>query len=180
MPLLPTTGWKNFPSACLPPGFCYGSINEHIISTATLTSLGQNASDSEEDSNITDFHTSKPMLKGRQFFNSGHVKNMKHQQKGSYQFFKCHVMASYSIQTIYNVTLTLHSQTGKVMDASCDCKASAMRRCNHVAALLFALEDYVIHYGQTVASTSQICTWNVGKKINVTLRHAQMLHIAKN
>jgi len=104
IPLLPTTGWRNFPSACLPPSFCYGSIYEHIISTATQTSLGQNFSDSEEDNNITDFHISKPMLKGRQFFNSGHVKNIKHQQKGSYQFFKCHVMASYSIQTIYNVT----------------------------------------------------------------------------
>jgi len=103
------------------------------MSTATHTSLGHNASDSEEDNNITDFHTSKHMLKGRQFFNSGYVKNIKHQQKGSYQFFNCHVMASYSIQTIYNVTLTLQSQTGKVMDASYNCCCSAFclgRLCN--------------------------------------------------
>ena len=35
IPLLPVTGWKKFPSGKIPKDFCYGTIYEHIISSAT-------------------------------------------------------------------------------------------------------------------------------------------------
>ena len=61
----------------------------------------------------------------------------------------------------------VHSGSLVVSGASCDCKASAsaMGRCNHIAAVLFALEDYILEYGYTAPScTSQVCQWNVGRK----------------
>ncbi|KAL5008417.1 hypothetical protein ScPMuIL_013998 [Solemya velum] len=55
--------------------------------------------------------------------------------------------------------------TASVVGASCDCKASAMGRCNHVAALLFALEDFTVQFGfEGLACTSDVCKWNVGRK----------------
>ena len=46
-----------------------------------------------------------------------------------------------------------------------DCKASALRRCAHVAALLLKLSDAVHDKGSTIKpSKSQPCTWNRGKK----------------
>ena len=40
-----------------------------------------------------------------------------------------------------------------------------MGRCSHVAALLFALEDYIIQFGHEPPScTSKLCGWNIGRK----------------
>ncbi|XP_056023104.1 uncharacterized protein LOC130046326 isoform X2 [Ostrea edulis] len=141
IPLLPTSGWQKFPSGNIPKGFCYGRIYEHIILTAKVYEKKSktSTSDSESEDNLTDFNTSKPMVKGRQYFASGHVKDIKSIAKGS--------------------------PSGKILDASCDCKASAMGRCNHIASLLFALEDYTLQFGYDPdACTSKLCTWNVGRK----------------
>lgn len=162
VPIFPTSGWQNFPAYDLPKGFCYGAIYDHIIASAQIVQIGE--SDSESEMGITDFNTTKPMLKGRQYFTSGHVKNIKHQIKDKFHFIKCNVMASYTMKTNYNVCITLTSTSGKVMDAACDCKASAMGRCNHIAALLFAIEDYIMKFGHQVAPTSKLCTWNTGRK----------------
>ena len=65
---------------------------------------------------------------------------------------------------LYHVSVTIDSE-GVVVDGSCECKASAMGRCSHVAALLFALEDYTLNFGhEPVSCTSKLCQWNVGRK----------------
>ena len=71
VPLLPTVGWKKFPSQSIPKGFSYGTIYEHVISTAAV----YDSNDGKADS-LSDFSTSKPMLKGRKYFLSGHVKGI--------------------------------------------------------------------------------------------------------
>ena len=50
------------------------------------------------------------------------------------------MMASFRSNVFYDVTVTL---SGFVRDASCTCVAFAMGRCSHVAALLYALVDYI-------------------------------------
>lgn len=158
VPILPVAGWNTFPSCRIPESFCYGIIHEHIIETAVLY-------DSDGDQNITDFGTSKPMAKGRQYFTSGHVKNIQDTAQHNYYFLKSTVMSSYDTKKVRNVSLTLDMSTAKVMDASCDCEASSMSRCNHVAALLFALEDYTLNFGyEPPSKTSQLCGWNKGRK----------------
>lgn len=159
VPVLPVVGWKEFPSVKVPSDYSYGTIYEHIITNAKLSGL-----DGDPDI-TTDFNTTKPMMKGRQFFLSGHVKYVEDCSKNGYYFLKSKVMASYSISTTYNVSITLRNTDSTIVDASCDCKASTMGRCNHVAALLFALEDYTVQFGFDIpACTSLLCSWNVGRK----------------
>lgn len=110
------------------------------------------------------------MKKGRYFFLKGHVENMLDKYKNECYFLKSTVMARYEVK-MYHVTITFDIKVGKVLDTSCDCRASAMCRCNHLAALLFALEDYVIQFGNDPPSyTSKLCQWNVGRKTKRTTK----------
>lgn len=112
------------------------------------------------------------MLKGHQYFVSGHVEILQDNFESDQYFLKSSVMASFTQQVFYNESKTLATPSGKVLDASCDCKAAAM--CNHLASSLFDLEDYTIQFGyELTASTSQFCKWNLGKK---TKQHPQPCH----
>ena len=83
--VLTILGWNKFPSGVIPKDFCYGNIDEHIIATAKL----HNAHDGKVDmENTTDFNTSKPMTKGRQYFLSGHVTNLQDTRKDNISFIK--------------------------------------------------------------------------------------------
>lgn len=158
IPVLPLTGWKKFPSGKIPNSFCYGTIYEHIIASCKLKGVDGNPDIT------TDVNTTKPMKKGREFYLSGHVKNIKDCWINNHYFVKSVVQASYSEEN-RNVTLTMRGDDAFVLDASCDCKSSEMGRCNHVAALLFAIEDFTLQFGyETPACTSVLCTWNVGRK----------------
>lgn len=44
-----------------------------------------------------------------------------------------------------------------------------MGRCSHVAALLFAIDDYVANFGtEQVTCTQKVCEWNKGRRKNKT------------
>ena len=64
------------------------------------------------------------------------------------------------------VSTTISNLSGYVKGASCNCRASAIRRCAHVSALLLMLSDYVKENGCNVVipSTSLPCEWNKGQK----------------
>ena len=64
------------------------------------------------------------------------------------------------------VETALSCLSGSVRFGRCDCKASALGRCVHVAAVLLSLNEFLKTYDQTlvIPSTSKPCTWNVGKK----------------
>ncbi|XP_062614630.1 uncharacterized protein LOC134276383 [Saccostrea cucullata] len=158
----PVVGWKVFPSTNLPQYFNEGHIHHYIIESVQLVDKPGNDS-GEED--IDDLHTSKPLKKGKQYFKSGHVCNLKDFKSGNVYFLKASVMATYRINISYNVTVTMSTETGFVQDASCTYIASSMGRCSHVAAVLFALLDYCQQYGhEPAACTSKKCEWNVGRK----------------
>ena len=173
VPYLPYSGWANFPSVNIPEHFNMGNIHHHIVESVQFVGSVSHI-DSGDDEDIEDLHTSKPMKKGKIYFKSGHVQNMKDCQKKDHYFVKAKVMASYKVDVFYDTTVTLSSQSGFVKDASCNCVASGMGRCNHVAALLFAILDYIERYGhEPAASTSLKCTWNVGRKRKKNPQKAQ-------
>lgn len=173
VPYLPYSGWRNFPSINIPIHFNMGHIHHHIVESVQFVGSVSQV-DSGDDEDIEDLHTSKPMKKGRIYFKSGHVQNMKDCRKNEHYFIKAKVMASYKVDVFYDTTVTLSSQSGFVKDASCNCVASGMGRCNHVAALLFAMLDYMERYGhEPAASTSMKCTWNVGRKRKKNPQKAQ-------
>ena len=65
----------------------------------------------------------------------------------------------------YPVQVMILRDTGKIILGTCGCKASALDRCSHVTALLYALEDFVKKFGRNnIPRTSKACTWNQGRK----------------
>ena len=64
----------------------------------------------------------------------------------------------------YNVQVTVSVYSGFVLHTSCECKSSALVRCSQVGALLVAVNDYLLTFGQDKACTSKPCEWNLGKK----------------
>ena len=69
----PIFGWKSFPSTNLPKHFNEGHIHHYIIESVQMIQDGKTSQESDEEQDITDLHTSKPLRKGKQFFTSGHV-----------------------------------------------------------------------------------------------------------
>eukprot|EP00795_Rhopilema_esculentum_P005751 gene5751-11021_t len=65
-----------------------------------------------------------------------------------------------------NVVIGLSSISGSVQLAKCNCKASALARCAHTAALLLKITDFAKNNGYTVISpsTSKSCVWKTGEK----------------
>ena len=112
--------------------------------------------------------TAKPLVKGYNFFKSGHVLSIKCKEFDGKFYVKSHVLPSMKKTTSYNCWIVLRKD-GMVMSAYDGCPAGIDRRCNHVTATLFALEEFhkqetTIPLGTGVSSTSRPCTWNVPRK----------------
>lgn len=74
-------------------------------------------------------------------------------------------MASYRVDTFYSVMVAVSFNSRFTKDASYTCMVSGMGRCNHVAAVLYALLDYIQTFGiENETCTSQTCKWNMGRK----------------
>ena len=168
----------------IPPNFNEGHIYHHIVESVQNVDINLQYdcnSDSEVDdgnneNDAKDLHTSKPLRKGKTYFTSGHVNSIKDQRSQDFYFIKCKVMSSYKPTMSYDVTCTMSNVTGFIKDSSCHCKASAMGRCNHVTALLFAILDYIAKHGPgPTACTSTQQTWNMGRKKK---KNPQALHKA--
>ncbi|KAK7092350.1 hypothetical protein V1264_008104 [Littorina saxatilis] len=67
-PVPPVTGWAVFPSTKIPKYFNKGQIFHYIVESATFA-------DSTVDMPV-DIKTEKPLKRGKQFFESGHVQDM--------------------------------------------------------------------------------------------------------
>lgn len=164
---IPQSGWKQFPSDDIPKMFNYGHIYHHIIESPQFSRTDHvqlSECDSEAEDDSLDVGTEKPMRKGMVFFKSGHVQSMMNCVNED-NFYLCKCMSSFTPKTTYNVCVSLSKDSGFVKGASCNCKASALGRCNHVAALLFAILDWTKkRTSDQPACTSVLCEWNKGRK----------------
>ncbi|KAJ8300509.1 LOW QUALITY PROTEIN: hypothetical protein KUTeg_022028 [Tegillarca granosa] len=147
--------WNLFPSVNLPNHFNHGQIHHHIVESVQFIN---NNELSDEDDDIDDLHTAKPMKKGKDFFKSGHVQAMKDCERNGKYFLKAKVMASYNAGAFYDTNVQISKESGFMRHS---CVASCMGHCSHVSALLFALEDFIENYGTDC--TSRKCEWNKGR-----------------
>jgi len=164
-PYVPITGWKPIASSKqMPPAmFNEGHIYHYIIEQAEQTASVTDSEASGEDDDAADSATAKPLRRGRTYFSSGHVQDLfvcDTVSTGDYFFLKGRVRQSMG-DGMYNVTMTLSLNSGFIVDATCDCKASALGRCSHVTGVMFALIDFKANGS---SCTSQKCEWNVGRK----------------
>ena len=176
VPLLPYSGWKNFPGYPddIPKHFNRGHIHHHIVESVQFLNAEAACNESDSDSDIEDLHTAKPLKRGETYLKSKNILKVQDCAKSGHYFLKAKIKASYS-STIYDVTASLSQVSGFVRDASCTCKSSAMSRCSHVTALLLALEDHVSQTSSDISCTSVPCTWNRGRQNQKTPRRVQEL-----
>ena len=65
-----------------------------------------------------------------------------------------------------NVSMMLSNVSGYVKHASCDCKASLLRRCAHIAAVLLKLSGTSTAEKNIITpSASKPCIWIRGKNV---------------
>ena len=84
--------------------------------------------------------------------------------EGKHYCVRSVVLASYK-KDKYDVSFMIHKDSGKVCDAKCHCKLSAMGRCSHLSALLYAILDFKTKSEtENLSCTSKLCTWNTGRK----------------
>jgi len=110
--------------------------------------------------------TAKPLVKGYNFYKSGHVLTIKPCKKDHSAFVKSQVLPSMKKTAAYTCFIILRRQ-GLVQRAFCGCPAGVDGRCNHVVATLFPMEVFCKSRAETetaTACTSQPCKWNVSRK----------------
>lgn len=116
--------------------------------------------------------TEKPIVKGYNFYKSGHVFQIFSKKEQHKHYILSKVLPSMKKGKIYTVKIILGSN-GDISNAFCCCPAGVDGRCNHLAATLFALEDKTATENGMVAAkvqsrtpenipcTSKPCKWNV-------------------
>ena len=108
------------------------------------------------------FSSFKGVDKGYKFFKDGHVQKIELVTQENFSFVRCNVLPSMKKDAIYRCKLCLRPD-GMVNLALCTCTAGLGGVCNHIAALLYALEEYVrIGLREEVddSPTSRLCRWN--------------------
>ena len=128
----------------------------------------EDSSEEESDENeaAEDTITEKPLRKGDRLWKSEFIDYVHDNEDNRDYYVPAHVHHSMKNDLPLAVHITLSKATGYVKKVTCSCKARALNRCAHVAAVLLILDDYVKTNGHIVnePSTSQPCVWNKGKK----------------
>ncbi len=152
--------WKPFPTNKIPTNFNAGTIYHHLIESVQFV----DSATGETDRPYEDLHTAKPLKRGKQYYNSRNVSGMQDCVNNGNYCVKATVAPS-MMSGQYIVHVVLSSQSGFVKNATCQCRASAMGRCSHVAAVLYAVLDNLENsVNDTAACTSKPCVWAQGKK----------------
>ena len=150
---LPICGWKKFPSQNIPDSFNKGHIHFYMYESARI--IGQNGNDCD-----INYATSKPFDRAEQYISSEYITAVQDVSTKDCYFVKANIKSSFC-DKYHFVHVTISKASGGVLDASCSCKASAMGRCSHVAALLKCIVDHVEQNGYELsACTSLPCKWN--------------------
>ena len=164
----PNDGWTTFPTVDIPNMFNYGSVYYYLIESIAQFGQENHSGSNEEGSDTENSYaaTEKPLRKGRKLLESEFIEDAQDNNTETHYFLRAHVQHSMKNEYPLDVMVALSKFSDFVVKASCNCKASALNRCAHVAALLLKLEEYTKKNGHrvTTPSTSKSCTWNRGKK----------------
>ena len=100
-------------------------------------------------------------MKTVKYFKEGYVKNLKMLSQPHHWYISSETKASMK-QVHYHVEICLNSATADVLAAQCSCPAGEWpsAACSHVAATLFAVEDYVVHLKDPGSCTSRLQQWH--------------------
>lgn len=128
-------------------------------------------------------------LKAYKYFAEGYVQKIGHSVvdgEDAY-YIKAEVMASMTHRA-YPTFVCLDRRTGDPIGASCACVAGKGEACSHVAALLFAVEDFIanglnqqsgLSEVEQKSVTDRLCQWNRPAKRNVEPQTIHTIRIVK-
>ena len=125
----------------------------------------------EESDAKKQLSTAKPLVKGYNFFKSGHVLSIKCRESDGKFYVKSQVLPSMKKTVLYNCFIVFNKD-GSVVTAYDGCPAGVDGRCNHVTSTLFAPEEFFKQSKAPVnpsltpalSCTSKPCAWNVPRK----------------
>ena len=134
------------------------SLSSNLSALLSLASVGDE-NDAASDTEI--FSSFKGIDKGYNFFKSGHVQQIEMVHKDASYFVRSNVLSSMKKCAPYKTKICL-LLSGMAKLALCTCTAGLAGCCNHVAALLYALVEFV-RFGlcdEKKSPTSRLCKWN--------------------
>ncbi|XP_033730700.1 uncharacterized protein LOC117320144 [Pecten maximus] len=147
-----TTSLKNVPEK-----YCHEQLKKYLV-------------ESREKTFDKDSLRAFKSLKAFKYFKDGYVQKLKTAtvkddavSPDSIFLCKAQVMASMA-RKHYTVFTCISSSSGLVLGGSCECVAGKGEACNHVAAVLFALDDFVSeglnNVPDDVTCTDRLKQWN--------------------
>ncbi|KAK3106389.1 hypothetical protein FSP39_018991 [Pinctada imbricata] len=165
-------------------------LGETIPDPASLTNWSDDVTliPSFTDSDIYNYLVltmkSKRSMRAKIYFEDSHVHSLKYhfvEENCSHCVVKSKVIPSIPTANKkqnpdHDVWVCLSKVTGKVHSAHCNCTAGEGEACNHIGAMLYALEDVSKRKADgTLSSTSAPCKWNNPRKRKLSPKKAQEL-----
>ena len=165
----PESGWVK--SLRKLPTVTFASIYNHFMERSLKVVVGLAAarqhvsrSASGEESDVEVYSSFRGIDKGYKFFKDGHVQAIEfHDLDGNPErcYVRSKVLPSMRKTEPYRARICLF-RDGMVEVAYCVCTAGLAGCCNHIAGLLYALEEFV-RLGlreEPESPTSRLCKWN--------------------
>ena len=152
------SGGKKAP---IPSGFTLETITTYLSVQSSVLSFNN-----EDEDEIVDTGTLKPVVKGRRLYQSNFVRMCEYGISSRKNLvFRANIWASMKQDELRYPRVVI-SQKGSILEGSCTCPAKNDGRCTHIAALLYCVED--LSFGNTpkvpIPGTSQPQAWGRGRK----------------
>ena len=183
------------------PCFTFRTLYQHFTERSarevddgeTVTAAHESAPVDSTKISSAKFRSFRGLDKGFRFFKDGHVHKIKlfsglELDGGkSVCYVRCEVLPSMRKDRVYQVRVccTEHSNLEMPTDvraAYCICPASLAGSCNHVGALLYALEDFVrkgLREETPKACTSKLMAWNQPRARKMRARKTSEVFLKK-
>ena len=146
--------------------FNYGHIYLYLVESISSFGIGNESDDEDGDLGSGFTSTTKPLRKGINLVKAEFVENIHDNMTNDTYYLRAHVHHSMKSDPPLNVVIAISCISGSIKFGRCSCRASALGRCSHIAALLLHLNEFVTANGYDIdtPSTSKPCSWNTGKK----------------
>jgi hypothetical protein len=149
-------------SLSIPSTFTIVSITSYLSSLHVSLAVGDEDEDEEEDAG-----TQKPVIKGRQMYQSEKLTLAEYSSlNDGTLLFRGNCEASLKKQMCRYPRIAI-AASGAVAQAECTCEAAADGRCCHVAVLLYLIEDMSFAIKPRIRATSTSTTqyWGRGRVV---------------
>ena len=154
------------------PSVCFGKLvdNPSIMPVFTIENVVDYLIYRKEEDNMRAEDWKSFKTGGFKLFKEGHVQNIMVHQQGTVFGIDCRCLPEMKKDRVYKIKVEISTETSSVHLAECSCPAGkgSHRSCKHIAATLFALENFYVTCQETedesVSCTSKLQVWNQPRK----------------